>query len=146
MSLPMVATYPLAKRYTKYPQVVLGLTFNWGALLGWQAMHANAMTLVDNWHVVAPLYAAAISWTLIYDTIYAHQDARDDERHAKISSTALTFGDRTKPITHAFNLAMLMLLGVSGCNNEQSVAYFASVLAASLYTNRIIRRVDLQDA
>ena len=60
--------YPLMKRFTYWPQLMLGFTFNWGALLGWAAVHGSC-----NWSVCLPLYLAGVSWTLIYDTIYAHQ-------------------------------------------------------------------------
>jgi len=94
-SLPLVATYPLMKRYTNYPQLVLGLTFNWGAIMGWVAVHGT--TNID-WNVVGPLYASGVLWTLIYDTLYAHQDKSDDKKLG-LKSTALTFGEEgTKPI------------------------------------------------
>ena len=56
------------KRYTYWPQSVLGLAFNWGALLGWSAVAGSV-----NWAVAVPLYAGGVCWTLVYDTIYAHQ-------------------------------------------------------------------------
>ena len=67
-SMGLVVTYPLMKRFTYYPQFVLGLAFNWGAVLGWSAVRGEC-----DWAVVLPLYLAGISWTMIYDTIYAHQ-------------------------------------------------------------------------
>lgn len=87
-SLALVAIYPFAKRFTWWPQVFLGLAFNWGALLAWAA-HAGSIGL-------APLllYAAGIAWTLIYDTIYAHQDKEDDVLIG-VRSTALLFGANT---------------------------------------------------
>jgi 4-hydroxybenzoate polyprenyltransferase len=96
-SLPLVGMYPLMKRYTNYPQLVLGLTFNWGAIMGWVAVHGNNV----NWSVVGPLYASGVCWTLIYDTLYAHQDKTDDAKLG-LKSTALTFGEEgTKPILTA---------------------------------------------
>ena len=62
----LVVTYPVMKRFTYYPQFVLGLAFNWGALLGWAAASGSC-----DWSVCLPLYMAGISWTMIYDTIYA---------------------------------------------------------------------------
>ena len=88
-SLGLVAVYPLAKRVSRWPQCVLGVTFNWGALLGWVAVHNE---LQSGLAVVLPLYAAGISWTLVYDTIYAHQDKHDDSVLG-MGSTALTLGD-----------------------------------------------------
>lgn len=67
-SLAVVVVYPLMKRITYWPQFVLGLAFNWGALLGSSAVLGHT-----NWEVALPLYAGSICWTLVYDTIYAHQ-------------------------------------------------------------------------
>ncbi|WP_240002597.1 4-hydroxybenzoate octaprenyltransferase [Oleisolibacter albus] len=88
-SLLLVFTYPLMKRITWWPQAFLGLTFNWGALLGWAAVRGS---------VELPallLYAGGILWTLGYDTIYAHQDKEDDARIG-VRSTARLFGDSSK--------------------------------------------------
>ena len=71
-SLLIVAIYPLMKRVTSWPQVILGLAFNWGALLGWTAVRGQI-----EWPAVA-LYIGGVAWTLVYDTIYAMQDQRDD--------------------------------------------------------------------
>src|SRR4051794_34811917 len=72
-SISLVVSYPLCKRFTNYPQVILGMAFNWGALLGWSAACGGVLNLA----AVLPLYMGGICWTLIYDTIYAHQDKRD---------------------------------------------------------------------
>jgi 4-hydroxybenzoate polyprenyl transferase len=87
-SLAVVAVYPFMKRITYWPQAVLGLAFNWGALVGWTAVHGSLSA--------APLllYAGGIAWTLAYDTIYAHQDKEDDALIG-LKSTALRFGDAT---------------------------------------------------
>lgn len=63
-SLPLVVCYPLMKRYTNWPQLVLGMTFNWGALMGWAATHGAL-----NLNAVLPLYLSGVSWTLVYDTL-----------------------------------------------------------------------------
>ena len=78
------------KRITYWPQVFLGLAFNWGALVGWSAVPGRSS--------LAPLllYAGGIAWTLAYDTIYAHQDKEDDALIG-VKSTALKFGAATKP-------------------------------------------------
>lgn len=67
-SLLLVGSYPLMKRVTYWPQAFLGLTINWGAMLGYAAVQGHC-----DWPLVLPLYAAGITWTLVYDTIYAHQ-------------------------------------------------------------------------
>ncbi len=89
-SLPLVVAYPLMKRYTDYPQLVLGLTFNWGAWMGWAATYGSM-----DYSIIAPLYFSGVTWTLIYDTIYAHQDKVDDAKLG-LKSTALTFGNDEK--------------------------------------------------
>lgn len=88
LALLPVALYPYAKRYTNYPQVMLGLTFKWGAIVGWTAITGSL-----GWPM-ALLYLGSILWTVGYDTIYAHQDTEDDALLG-IKSTALTFGDKT---------------------------------------------------
>lgn len=67
-SLALVIVYPLMKRVTYWPQLILGCTFNWGALLGWSAVQGSC-----DWSICLPLYLSGICWTLFYDTIYAHQ-------------------------------------------------------------------------
>ena len=74
------------------PQLFLGLTINWGAVMGWAAVTGTV-----NLPAVLPLYTSAVFWTLTYDTIYAHMDRRDDEA-AGIKSTARLFGEHTKPV------------------------------------------------
>lgn len=88
LALLPVAIYPFAKRFTWWPQVFLGIAFNWGALLAWAA-HQGNLTL-------APilLYLAGIAWTLFYDTIYAHQD-REDDALIGVKSTARLFGEKS---------------------------------------------------
>jgi 4-hydroxybenzoate polyprenyltransferase len=88
-SLILIATYPFMKRITYWPQAWLGLTFNWGALMGWAAVYGEVNT------VALFLYAAGFFWTLGYDTIYAHQDKEDDVL-AGVKSSALALGRYTK--------------------------------------------------
>ncbi|MEN8841070.1 MAG: 4-hydroxybenzoate octaprenyltransferase, partial [Octadecabacter sp.] len=101
-----VAIYPFAKRFTWWPQVFLGLAFNWGALLAWTA-HTGSL----GWPAVA-LYLAGIAWTLFYDTIYAHQDTEDDALIG-VKSTARLFGDATPIWLRYFMVATVCLLGLA---------------------------------
>jgi 4-hydroxybenzoate polyprenyltransferase len=78
-SMPLVVLYPAMKRFTNWPQFVLGMTFNWGALVGY-----TAVTHVTEWSYVLPLYTAGVFWTLVYDTIYAYQDVPDDKKLGKL--------------------------------------------------------------
>lgn len=106
LSLLPVAVYPFAKRFTWWPQVFLGLAFNWGALLAWTA-HAGTL----NWPAVL-LYLAGISWTLFYDTIYAHQDSEDDALIG-IKSTARLFGTDTARWLKYFLVITVSLMGLA---------------------------------
>src|SRR6202011_399914 len=103
-SLAVVAVYPFMKRITSWPQIVLGLAFSWGALMGWPATFGRLDL------PAYLLYAGAICWVIGYDTIYAHQD-REDDALIGIKSTALLFGARTKPILAAFFGLAVILIG-----------------------------------
>jgi len=106
LSVPLIIAYPLMKRITFWPQAFLGLTFNFGVLMGWSAV-TEGIGLP-----AVLLYIGAIFWTLGYDTIYAHQDIEDDMR-AGIKSTALKFGEKSKIWVGAFYALAFkfMLLG-----------------------------------
>ncbi len=122
-SLALVAVYPFMKRFTYWPQAVLGLTFNWGALLGWAAVKGE----------LAPpalvLYGAGILWTLGYDTIYAHQD-KDDDLAIGIKSTALRLGDETRPWLFLFYGATVSLIMISGYMISLAWPFYALLAAA----------------
>ncbi len=104
ISLVPVAIYPFAKRFTWWPQVFLGIAFNWGALLAWTA-HTGQLELP-----AVILYAAGIAWTLFYDTIYAHQDTEDDALIG-VKSTARLFGENSPVWLRWFLVATVSLLG-----------------------------------
>src|ERR1700675_4999418 len=105
-SLSIVAVYPFMKRITWWPQIVLGLAFSWGALMGF------AVTLGRFDAAAVALYAGSIAWVVGYDTIYAHQDAEDDALIG-IKSTALLFGARTHRALAAFYATAVVLIGVA---------------------------------
>ncbi|WP_422071810.1 4-hydroxybenzoate octaprenyltransferase [Tranquillimonas rosea] len=105
-SLGLVCIYPFAKRFTYWPQIFLGLAFNWGALLAW-----TASTGSPGWPAVA-LYLGGICWTLVYDTIYAHQDKEDDVLIG-VKSTALLFGSATRRWLIGFSAATVSLMGLA---------------------------------
>ena len=106
-SLALVVTYPFMKRITYWPQAMLGLTFNWGALLGWAAVRG------DIGMPALCLYAAGFFWTLGYDTIYAHQD-KDDDLLVGIKSSALKLAGNTRPWLFAFYGAATVLMAAAG--------------------------------
>lgn len=138
-SLLLVFSYPLMKRFTFWPQAYLGLTFNWGALLGWAAIKESLDPAV-----IVPLYTAGICWTLVYDTIYAHQDKEDDLK-VGVKSTALRFGESTKQWISAFGAASIGSLALSGYNAELAWAYFPFLTAAAAQLAWQISTVDLSD-
>jgi 4-hydroxybenzoate polyprenyltransferase len=141
-SLALVAIYPFAKRFTWWPQVFLGLAFNWGVLLGWAA-HAGSLALAP-----VPLYLAGIAWTLFYDTIYAHQD-RDDDELIGVKSTARLFGSRTRRWLIGFQtaaaalMALAVLLAAPGPVGA-GIA-LAGVLGLALHLAWQLRRLDIDD-
>jgi 4-hydroxybenzoate polyprenyltransferase len=137
-SLLIVAVYPFMKRITWWPQIVLGLAFSWGALMGF------AVTLG---RIDAPallLYLGSIAWVIGYDTIYAHQDAEDDALIG-IKSTALLFGPRTRPALMVFYGLAVVLIGVAlalaGARWPAGIGLAA--LAAHLVWQ--IRRLEISD-
>ncbi|XP_073158689.1 4-hydroxybenzoate geranyltransferase 2 isoform X2 [Henckelia pumila] len=136
-SLLLVFSYPLMKRLTFWPQAYLGLTFNWGALLGWAAVKESLDPAV-----VLPLYASGVFWTLVYDTIYAHQDKEDDLK-VGVKSTALRFGDSSKKWVTGFGIACISSLALSGYNANLAWPYFTFLMAASSQLAWQIMTVDL---
>lgn len=124
-SLLLVFSYPLMKRITFWPQAYLGLTFNWGALLGWSAIRGSLDPAV-----VLPLYLSGVCWTLVYDTIYAHQD-KEDDKIVGVKSTALRFGDSTKKWVSGFGIVCISGLALSGFNANIGWPYYVFLAGAS---------------
>lgn len=137
-SLLIVAIYPFMKRITWWPQIVLGLAFSWGALMGF------AVTLGRIDAAAILLYAGSISWVIGYDTIYAHQDVEDDALIG-VKSTARLFGARTGPALMLFYGAAVILIGIALLlAGARAPAWIAlAVFAAHLAWQ--IRRLDIGD-
>jgi 4-hydroxybenzoate polyprenyltransferase len=137
-SLAIVAVYPFMKRITYWPQTVLGLAFSWGALMGWAA----AFGRLD-----APaylLYAGSIAWVIGYDTIYAHQD-RDDDALIGIKSTALLFGERTRPMLALFYTLAVILIGVAGFWAGGGPVFGLGLIAFAAHLAWQVVRIDTAD-
>jgi 4-hydroxybenzoate polyprenyltransferase len=137
-SLAIVAVYPFMKRITYWPQIFLGLAFSWGALMGWAA----AFGRLD-----APawlLYAGSIAWVIAYDTIYAHQD-REDDALVGLKSTALLFGDRTRPMLAAFYAAAVVLIGLAQWRAGCGALSFIGLAAFATHLAWQVRRIDIAD-
>jgi 4-hydroxybenzoate polyprenyltransferase len=132
LSLLPILLYPLAKRVTDYPQLVLGFTFGWGALMGPVAA-SGTLSLA-----MLVLYAATIFWILGYDTIYAHQD-REDDAMVGIRSTALKFGARTRPFLAGCYAMVLLLLALTGwVSGLNSWFYLALGMPAALLAYQVL--------
>jgi len=146
VSLLPVAVYPFAKRFTWWPQVFLGIAFNWGALLAWAA-HAGGL----GWPPVL-LYLSGMAWTLFYDTIYAHQDKEDDALIG-VKSTARLFGAHTRAWLAGFLVASVVLMGLAvllamlpaGASPLALVLALAGVTGFGWHLNWQLRRLDIDD-
>lgn len=138
-SLSLVFTYPLMKRITYWPQVVLGLAFNWGALMGWASVNGGL-----GWPP-AVLYVAGIFWTLGYDTIYAHQDKEDDVLIG-VKSTALKLGAASRPFLFLFYAAAAALMGLAGWLDGLGPWFYAGLGLGAVQLAWQAWRVDTDDA
>ena len=137
-SLLLVAVYPLAKRVTWWPQLMLGITFGWGAPMG----YAAAAGRLDG--AAAALYLAAIVWILGYDTIYAHQD-REDDALIGVRSTARLWGEHSRPFLAACYGATVALLALAGGLAGASWGFFAALALPAALLARQVLRLDIHD-
>lgn len=138
LSVLPVLYYPFAKRVTAYPQAFLGLTFNWGALMGYTAAKGT---------IGLPailLYGAGWCWTMVYDTIYAHQD-KEDDKILGVGTTALALGQDTKPILVGLTAAKLAFLTGAGLAADLSLPYFMGITASTIHLGNQIYTTDLSD-
>jgi 4-hydroxybenzoate polyprenyltransferase len=137
-SLGVAAIYPFMKRVTYWPQIVLGLAFSWGALMGWPATFGR----LDAPAIV--LYAGAILWVIAYDTIYAYQD-REDDLMIGIKSTALLFQDRTRPMLAIFYAGAVLLIGAAGLMAGGGAIFGLGLLAFAVHLGWQVMRIDIDD-
>ena len=137
--IPIVALYPFVKRFSHWPQAVLGLAFNWGALLGWPAVLGRL-----DWPAIV-LYAGAVAWTIGYDTIYAHQDREDDDLIG-LKSTALKFGSATKPWLASLYAFAWLAITAAGLMANAGTAFLICMLAAAAQLAWQVATLDIDDA
>lgn len=137
-SMLPVLVYPFMKRISSYPQVVLGLSFSWGALMGWAAVFGSLG--------IAPvaLYAASVIWTFGYDTIYAHQDREDDEL-VGLGSTARVFSNRTPQMLIVAYGATTVLIAIALLTSGAGLAAYAGLCAFAIHLASQILRFDQND-
>lgn len=137
-SLVLVGLYPLAKRVTHWPQLMMGFTFGFGAPLGYVAASGR----FDS--AGAALYAAAILWDLGFDTIYAHQD-REDDALLGVGSTALLFGTRTRPFLAACYIGTILALAFSCWFAGGGPWAFVALAVPAALLGRQVVRLDIDD-
>jgi 4-hydroxybenzoate polyprenyltransferase len=135
-SLAVVAVYPFMKRFTDWPQLVLGFAFSWGALMGWAA----AFGRLDPPALM--LYAGSVLWVIGYDTIYAHQDKEDDAL-AGVRSTARLFGETTKSWLVALYAGALVCFALAFANAGAPLPVLAGLIAAAVHMGRQIIVLDI---
>jgi len=138
-SLLLIAVYPFSKRFTFWPQAVLGLTFKWGALVGWAAV-TGSLALP-----ALALYAGSVLWTIGYDTIYAHQDKEDDALLG-LKSTALRFGGATPRWLAGFYAGAMIMWGAAGLLAGAGVVFLLALGLVALQLAWQIRTLDMDDA
>jgi 4-hydroxybenzoate polyprenyltransferase len=136
--LGVVAIYPLMKRITHWPQLVLGIAFNWGVIVGYGAGGGA------DWVAAALLYLAGVAWTIGYDTIYAHQDKRDDAT-VGVRSTALLFGRWSRPLVGLFYTATALLAAAALARVEASWPAWAGLAAVAIHLGWQVARVRFDD-
>jgi len=137
-SMVLVGLYPLAKRVTWWPQLMMGFTFGFGAPLGYAAGAGR----IDA--ALVALYGAAILWDLGFDTIYAHQD-REDDALLGIGSTARLFGEQTPPFLAACYAGALALLAVAGCLAGLSAWFYPALLVPAALLLRQVMVLDIDN-
>ncbi len=137
-SLALVAAYPFMKRITWWPQAWLGITFNWGALIGYAAAAAGLSA------PAVALYGAGVFWTLGYDTIYAHQDKEDDALIG-VKSSARALGPNTRPALAAFYAATIALAATAGALAGFGALFFAALAAPAAHFVWQVRAFDGDD-
>jgi 4-hydroxybenzoate polyprenyltransferase len=139
VSLLVVVIYPFMKRITYWPQIFLGLAFSWGALMGWPAAFGRL-----DWPAIV-LYAGSISWVIGYDTIYAHQD-REDDLLIGIKSTALLFGENTRPMLAGFYVIAVVLIGIAGLMAGGGLIFMLGLIAFAAHLAWQLTRLDINDS
>jgi 4-hydroxybenzoate polyprenyltransferase len=136
--LPIVALYPFVKRFSYWPQAVLGLAFSWGALMGFAAIEGRLR------QPALLLYIGAVCWTIGYDTIYAHQDREDDDLIG-LKSTALRFGRATRVWVGLLYGAAWAAITLAGILAEAGTVFLFGMLLAGAHLAWQVATLDIDD-
>jgi 4-hydroxybenzoate polyprenyltransferase len=138
LSVGLIAVYPLMKRVTDWPQLILGLVFSWGALLGWSAVHGT----------VGPpallLYAGCVLWVVGYDTVYAHQD-REEDALIGVRSTARLFGRGTRPLLAALYAGATALFAGAVATAGLGMTAYLGIAVGALHFAWQVANLDIDD-
>ncbi|CAN6201679.1 unnamed protein product [Urochloa humidicola] len=137
--LVLFFSYPLMKRLTNWPQAFLGFSLGYGVFLGSAAVKESL-----DYAILLPMNFAVICWAVLYDTIYAHQDRKDDLK-AGVRSTAIMFGDNTKYWLSGFGSACISSLALTGYNAHLAWPYYPFLAAAAAHLAWQVSTVDLSD-
>ncbi len=138
LSIIPIAAYPYFKRFTFYPQVMLGLVFNLGVFMGWYS--------ADYKPSIVPfiLYAACFFWTISYDTIYAHQD-KEDDLAAGVMSLAIKLGVDTKRVIWKFYLITIILIAITGMNSHMNFMFYLATAVGAYHLYWQVETLDIND-
>ena len=137
-SIPLIVAYPFMKRITWWPQIWLGLTFNWGALVAWSAVKGSL-----DWQVFV-LYGSGVAWTLGYDTIYAHQD-KDDDALIGVKSSALWLGRYSRLAIPVFYSLTMLGLTASALLADLNWPAYVGLTIAGIQLSWQANAVDFDD-
>ena len=141
-SIVLIALYPLGKRFTDYPQVILGFTWAYGFVMGFVAMGLDPLSHGEVLPLVASLYGSGMAWTILYDTVYAHQDIRDDKREG-VRSIAIRFESCAKPFLSCLCFTQVLLLLLSGYLSNAGPSFYLGCTGAAISGVVMILTVEL---
>lgn len=137
IAIILVIIYPFTKYYIKYPQIILGIVFNFGALMGWSTIQ-DKITLIP-----VLLYIGSVFWTIYYDTIYAHQDTKYDLQ-VGVNSTALTGVGSKKWLVRFYRLAIIFW-ACAGVLSGMNISYYLVLALIVLLLYKQLKNIDLSD-
>lgn len=135
---PIWVTYPLMKRYTYFPQLSLGLCYSWGVFVGYAAVLGRI-----DWSVCLPVYAASVVWVILYDTLYAYQDIKDDKK-CGVKSITIWIGDR-KHLIYWMTIPIFCGLLASGALAPQSTPFYVGLILCTYYLYHVVDDVNIYD-